>query len=340
MSLGSVDVLVRNPDGSGSIRRAAFAYSPDTDGDGIPDPGDNCPLIANPDQADMDFDGIGDVCDPNAGPVASPGYLTILEDESGSGTLTGTDFDKDPLTFSIVSNGTKGTATITDAATGAYVYTPNANANGTDIVMFRISDGTEWSAATPLTVTITPVNDTPIALDGAVTGTEDRAFQANLTSTDVDQEPVTYGIATSPTRGTVVITNASTGRYTYTPAVNFNGTDSFTFRVYDASSSSTPATITVTIRPVNDAPRVSNVTVATRPGVTVSGPLPGTDVDGDPLSFRLVTQPVNGIATLDAATGFITYTPNAGFRGTETFSYNATDGLLTSNTGNITVRVQ
>ncbi len=338
--LSSVDILVRNPDGSGSIGRAAFAYSSDTDGDGVADPGDNCPEIANPDQADMDFDGIGNVCDPNTGPVASPSSLTVLEDESGTGTLTGSDLDNDPLTFSIVSNGTKGTATITDQATGAFVYTPNPNANGTDTVMFRISDGTEQSAPGSLTVTITPVNDAPTALAGAVTGTEDRAFQANLTSTDVDQEPVTYAIVTGPTRGTVVITNASTGRYTYTSSANFNGTDSFRFRASDASLSSAPATITVTITPVNDRPRVSNVSVTTRPGVAISGPLPGTDVDGDPLTYRLVTTPVNGVATLNPSSGVISYTPNAGFIGTETFSYDATDGILTSNTGSITVRVQ
>lgn len=339
-SLGAVDILVRNPDGTGSIRRGAFNYLLDSDGDGVSDAADNCPDTANPDQADSDRDGKGDVCDDNVGPVTSPASLTVLEDQSGSGTLTGTDADNDPLTFSISVNGTKGTATITDAATGAYTYVPNPNANGTDTITFRISDGTELSGPGTLTVTITPVNDPPSALNASATGTEDRAFQANLTSTDADQDAVTYAIVTGPSRGTVTITDASTGRYTYTPAANVNGTDSFTFRVSDASSSSAAATITVTVTAVNDPPRVSNVSAVMPADTTLSGTLRGTDVDGDPLTYRLVTNPVNGTATLNAATGFISYTPNPGFRGTEVFTYNVTDGVATSNTANITIRVQ
>jgi hypothetical protein len=336
----AVDVLVRNPDGNGSRRRAGFTYSGDSDGDGVADAGDDCPDAPNADQSDVDLDGIGDVCDPNANPLASQSSLSTNEDQSGSGTLNGVDFDGDPLTFSIVTNGTKGSATITDPATGAYVYVPNANASGTDTIVFRISDGKDQSAPASLIVTIVPVNDAPTAFDGAVSGNEDRSMTGTFASTDVELDPVTYALVTPPSSGTVVISSTIPNRFTYTPSLNFNGTDTFTFAAIDASATSAPAQITVTVNPVNDAPRVTNLTIPVRSGVAYASRVTGTDADGDALTFRIVALPLSGAVTLDPATGNFTYTSNAGFTGTDSFTFNATDGLLTSNTGKVTVKVQ
>src|SRR5204863_3007176 len=72
------------------------------------------------------------VTNTNRAPTAANGTLTTAEDTPANGTLAATDLDGDSLTYAIVTNGTKGTATITNAATGAFTYTPNANANGSD----------------------------------------------------------------------------------------------------------------------------------------------------------------------------------------------------------------
>ena len=78
----------------------------------------------------------------NDPPAANAGAVTTNEDTAATGTLAASDVDGNPLTYSIVANGTKGTAAITNAATGAFTYTPNANANGTDTFTFKANDGT------------------------------------------------------------------------------------------------------------------------------------------------------------------------------------------------------
>ena len=99
-------------------------------------------------------------------PVPSLTAVTTLEDTPLTGTLLASDLNGDPLTFSIVTNGTKGTATITNASTGAYTYTPNPNANGTDSVTFKANDGFLDSNVATIVLSITPVNDAPVAVNG------------------------------------------------------------------------------------------------------------------------------------------------------------------------------
>ena len=83
-----------------------------------------------------------------------------------SGTSTATDPNGDPLTFSIVSNGTLGSASITDAATGAFTYTPAPDLNGVDTFTFIASDATSASNIATVTVSIAAVNDAPLAANG------------------------------------------------------------------------------------------------------------------------------------------------------------------------------
>ena len=71
-----------------------------------------------------------------------------------SGTLSASDEDGDPLTFSVVTNGSKGVAQITDAATGAFTYTPSAGASGADSFIFKANDGQADSNVAIVTVTI------------------------------------------------------------------------------------------------------------------------------------------------------------------------------------------
>ena len=89
----------------------------------------------------------------NDPPAASAGAVTTNEDTAASATLAATDIDGNALTYSIVANGGKGSAAITNAATGAFTYTPNLNANGPDTFTLSANDGTLNSAVATMSVT-------------------------------------------------------------------------------------------------------------------------------------------------------------------------------------------
>ncbi|BAU44230.1 Ig-like domain-containing protein [Leptolyngbya sp. O-77] len=263
----------------------------------------------------------------NQPPVANSGSLITNEDAAFSGTLSGSDPEGAALTYSIVNQPANGTVTITNAATGAYTFTPNLNFNGSDSFTFRVNDSVNDSGTATITITVNPVNDAPTASGVILNTDEDVAGSGFLLGADVDGDGLTYEIVTLPTKGSVVITNTTTGAFTYTPNANANGADSFTYRVFDGTVYSSPATLTVAIAPVNDAPQASNSNLSTSRNQPQSSTISAADVDGDTLTYSVVTAPANGTLTsFDAATGAFTYLPNAGYVGPDSFSFQANDG--------------
>ena len=148
-----------------------------------------------------------------------------------------------------MTNGTQGTAVVTNLSTGSFTYTPNANANGSDTFTFKANDGTEDSAEATVTVTITSVNDTPVASDASTAVLTGSTTPGILVATDVDSSSLTYAIVANGTKGMAVVTNAATGAYTYTPSPGATGVDSFTFKANDSALDSNVASVTVTIVP-------------------------------------------------------------------------------------------
>src|SRR5204863_6303579 len=85
------------------------------------------------------------------------------------------------------------------------------------------------------------------------------------------------------------------GTYSYTPAANYNGSDSFTYTVSDGHGGSNTYTVSITVSPVNDAPTASNVSVTTNEDTTKSGTLPAaSDIDGDEVTYAKATNPSHG----------------------------------------------
>ena len=272
--------------------------------------------------------------------MANNGSLTTNEDTAATGTLSASDVDGDALTYSIVANGSKGTATITNASTGAFSYTPNLNANGSDSITFRVSDGTLTSNTATVSITIVPVNDAPVAANKSVSTNEDTAVSSTVSATDVDGDTLTYSIVSNGTKGSAVITNAATGAFTYTPNANANGSDSFTFKASDGTVNSNTATVTVTIAPVNDAPVANNGTLNTNEDTPAAGTFSASDVDGDALTYSIVANGSKGTATItNASTGAFSYTPNLNANGSDAVTFRVTDGTLTSNTATVSITI-
>ena len=276
----------------------------------------------------------------NDAPIANDGSLSLQEDALGNGTLTASDIDGDALTYAVAAQPANGSVMITNASTGAYTYTPNADYNGTDSFTFVANDGTTDSNVATITITISALNDAPVASNSSETVDEDATLTASLSASDVEGDSVTYAVGMQPANGTLTITNTSTGAYTYTPNADFNGSDSFTFTANDGSANSNTATVSITVNPVQDAPVASDATLTTQEDTAATGTLAASDVDGDALTYSVATQPANGAVVItDATTGDYTYTPNADYNGSDSFTFVANDGTTDSNTATVNITI-
>ena len=271
-------------------------------------------------------------------PVAIAGNLSIDEDTPGASTLVATDADGDTLTYRIVSNASAGTVNITDASTGAYTYTPHANASGSDSFTFLANDGVADSNTATVAVTINPINDPPVADPGVLTTDEDVPVTGMLSASDPDGGAVSYSIVSNAGKGSVNITDPATGAYSYVPDTDVNGTDSFTFKASDGLTDSNIATVSVDINPVNDPPVATGSCSNTPQAQILTGFLNATDVESpNLLMYSLnadgsgglgpITTTNNGTVTItDATTGEFSYQPaSTGARGIDTFTYRVID---------------
>lgn len=267
---------------------------------------------------------------------------TTNEDTLVNFSLNGaTDVDGDTLTYKLVTAPTNGT--LTNCITTTYssdltcTYTPSANYNGTDSFTYVATDGT-GVAVTNATVnfTITPVNDAPtLASTQTITTNEDSSINFNLNAgNDIEGTTLSYIIVSNPGSGTLTCTGGSSQACSYSPAANFNGTTSFTYKVNDGELDSTTATVTVNIASVNDLPvMAADQSESTNEDTAVNFTLNGaTDVDGDTLTYKVVSAPSNGTLSnciISASYGSdisCTYTPNTNYNGSDSFTYVATDG--------------
>ncbi|WOC39419.1 Ig-like domain-containing protein [Polaribacter sp. HL-MS24] len=264
----------------------------------------------------------------NDSPVVSSAVASTNEDTAVDITLFGTDADEDELTFSVTdpSNG----SVVLDGA--VVTYTPNANFNGSDSFSYTANDGNIDSESATITITVTAVNDAPIVSDESASTNEDTAVEITLSGTDADEDELTFSV-TDPSDGTVELNGAVVA---YIPAANFNGTDSFTYTANDVTLDSEPATVTITVTAVNDSPVVSSAVASTNEDTAVDITLSGTDIEEDELTFA-VTDPSNGTVVLDGAV--VTYTPNADFNSTDSFTYTANDGGSTSEVATVSITV-
>jgi VCBS repeat-containing protein len=279
----------------------------------------------------------------NDAPTATPGTLAVTEDIAANGTLHGADIDGYALTFSIVENGKKGTVTITDPATGAYVYQPHANANGTDQFTFKVSDGTLESETVTVAVNIQAVNDAPVTQADQYTIAEDTTLHATTSilanDSDVENDPLTATIVTGTAKGTVTLNQD--GTFTYVPNANFAGTDQFTYKANDGQADSAVETVTIQVTPVNDAPTAAAGTLTVTEDIAANGTLQAADIDGDTLTFSIVENGQKGTVTIiDAQAGAFIYQPHANANGTDQFTFKVSDGTLESETVTVAVNIQ
>ena len=181
-------------------------------------------------------------------------------------------------------------------------------------------------------------NDPPIALADNATTNEDVAVVINVLANDSDPNGDALSLESlgQPANGIVTINVDQS--VTYTPSLDFNGSDSFTYVVGDTGGESSTGTVSVTVLAVNDSPVAQSQTASTIIDTPVPIALGAIDADGDVLTFAVVAGPTSG--TLSGSAPNVIYTPNAGFLGADSFTFQADDGLAASNAATVSINVQ
>ena len=287
----------------------------------------------------------------NHPPVAVAQSATVAEYGAVTLTLAATDADGDPITYSIAKPPSYGTLSAIDPVTHQVTYTPTSGTYGTDSFTFQAMDDNLGVGQATVSLTVTPVNLAPVATAQTVTVDHDQTRIIVLTATDAETpgSQLTYTIATQPAHGT--LTQMTANSFAYTPA-GYIGADSFTFTATDTgnppgstANRMTSAPVTVSLNVVDTAPHAVSDSYSVLAGFTLRVPAStgvlanDTDAEGDALTASLVYgQPQHGTVAL-AQDGSFVYTPNAGFTGTDSFSYVVADKYLQGNVATVTISV-
>ncbi len=272
----------------------------------------------------------------NRPPVVTSRTVHVNEDSITDIMFNATDPDGDTLSHSATTTAFWHSSYFTLLGGGGVRYEPYANWNGSgDHFFFRASDGLVTSTDARMDIIVDPVEDIPVANQQAVTTAEDTPKAITLTASDGDGDALTYAIASNPAHGTL---SGTPPAVTYTPEPNWSGTAIFTFTATDTKSNkSSPANIIVTVSPVNDPPTTSDLAVSTPEDTPKAITLPGADVDNASLTYTIISSPAHGALSGTGANR--TYTPNANWSGTDTFTFQVGDGALNSNPAMATITV-
>lgn len=282
-------------------------------------------------------------------PSATPDTYSVPVDGSlivniANGVLSNDiDVDGDTLNATIKNSTTNGSLSF--QSNGSFTYSPNATYHGFDSFTYVVADNTGESNEATVTIAVDTAPETignSYAVNEDETLTIDAAAGVLFNDSDVDDDPLTAIITTAPSNGVVAMNDD--GSFQYQPNGDFNGTDTFSYVANDGLMNSLPTVVTITVIPQSDAPIAANDGYTTRVDQVLSvnaatGVLANdSDADGDSLTVTLQSSPTNGTVTL-TGDGAFNYTPNSNFSGTDSFTYTASDGTLTSNAATVTISV-
>jgi len=271
---------------------------------------------------------------------------TTTADPSVLDNDTDADNGPQPLTAFLWTNASNGSVLLN--ANGTFIYTPNLNYSGPDSFTYVAFDGMDISTETTVNINVTGVNAPPVAVDDTAYNT---TFNSPLDSTttgnpsvlgndtDPDGDPLTAALQFGPSFGTVTL-NAN-GTFIYIPSTGFFGQDFFYYQASDGNLVSNLATVVINVGvtpPIagndNYPTAVDTPLITTAPGVLAND----TDPGGNSLTATLITPPTQGVLIFNFD-GSFTYTPNAGYTGPDSFTYQAFNGFVSSNIATVNIDV-
>ena len=274
----------------------------------------------------------------NDNPAANDDTASTDEDVAVTIDVLANDSDADNDTLSVQSVTQPVNGTVTNNSTNVS-YTPGTGFSGTDTFTYTVSDGNGGTATATVSVTVNDTNEAPVAQDQTLSTDEDTALTITLSATDNDNDTLTYTVLSNPANGTL---SGTAPNLTFTPAADWSGSTSFTFKANDGTVDSDPATVSITVTAVNDAPVANGDTVSTDEDTTASFDVLANDVDVENNTLQLASlpnPPSNGVAAISADKTRVEYTPNADYYGSDSVTYTVSDGIGNSNTATVSVTV-
>ena len=281
----------------------------------------------------------------NDAPVADDKTFTTAENTNLSNSLTATDAEGSTLTYSIVSQGSKGTATINGATNGAFTYSPNTNINGVETFSYKVNDGSLNSNIATVTINITATSDAPLFNTTPISSVnENTLYTYDIVTSDVDGDTLTITAPTKPSWLTLTATGNGTATFTGTPGDNDTGNHNITLQVNDGSNTIAQS-FTLTVNPINDPPSFTasnpptsqeNAGIQTLTGWITSFVAGPVDEGTQTASYTVsnVTNP--GLFAVNPAispSGVLTYTTATDANGSSNFSVQVIDNGGTANGG-------
>ncbi len=237
-----------------------------------------------------------------------------------------TDPDGDDLTVTSISNARSGSATINSDNTVTFV--PADSFSGTAGFSYVIDDGNGGTDTGAVTVLVSDTNAAPVASDDNASTSEETSVVIEVLSNDSDPDGDSLSVTNIvDTRSGSATINAN-NTVTFVPADSFSGTAGFSYVIDDGNGGTDTGAVTVLVSDTNAAPVAVDDTRSTEEGdpVGVQVLQNDSDPDGDSLTLSVLTQPSNGSASITAQGEVIVYSPDAGFSGTDSFTYQISDG--------------
>ncbi len=273
----------------------------------------------------------------NSPPIAQNDSATTDEETLVTIPILANDADPDGDFLLVESFSQPAHGSVLNARTGVS-YIPDPGFHGIDTFTYTVSDGNGGTAKAAVTVSVAAVNDPPIALDDTAVTDEGIPVTIAVLLNDSDSDGDTIGVESVTQADSGTVSNNGV-EVTYTPAPGFSGVDSFLYTISDGRGGTDAATVFVAIAAVNDPPVAQDDSATTRRDspVRIAVMENDADPDGDLLSIVSVTQPLNG--TVVSAGIDVTYTPNEGFTGTDTFTYTIADVRRDTDSATVTVGV-
>ena len=267
----------------------------------------------------------------NQAPIAKSSALKTLEDTNLQFFLEANDPENDPIVFEVTSEPLNGTLS-GDAPN--LTYQPNENFNGVDILKFVASDAKKKSAEATITIEVVPTNDAPWIKNEKITSSEDDLIVINPDFGDMDGDQLTLRVIKDPSNGLVFKNTGN--QFLFFPDNNYNGVDEIQIEVSDGELKSS-AVISLNLQPVNDAPIAMDSYLHTEEGQTFTFDLNATDVDGDKLTFNLISPPKHG--KLTTGKNRWSYSPFENYNGQDFLTFRAFDGTIEGNIATVNFNI-